>query len=234
MRAEYVMLMGIQERDLRLQSIQTQLARIPVDKEMAATRLAQNIKAVADAKSAAQHNEVAIKSLELDTNTRRQTINRLKTQQFETRKNEEFQALKHEIDRYTREVDELETRELELMETADKLRGTLKEAEAALVKIQAGVDEEVKTLDERAAAFGTEEATLKAERTAKASQVDEDLFSLYSRLLKTRGAPVLVALSDAGQCLGCHVKAISSIQARVRGEKELVQCENCGRILYPE
>jgi predicted nucleic acid-binding Zn-ribbon protein len=226
--------MGIQERDQRLQDIRAQLERIPVDKEQAATRLANHLKAVEDAKAAVQQNEVAIKSVELDTNTRRETINRLKTQQFETRKNDEFNALKHEIERYGKDVDTLETQELELMEKADGLKAELKAAQESLAAIQAGVDEEVKMLDERAIAFEAEAAQLEAERNAKAAEVDEDTFSLYSRLLKTRGAPVLVALSDSGQCRGCHVKAISSVQARVRGEKELVQCENCGRILFAE
>jgi predicted nucleic acid-binding Zn-ribbon protein len=234
MRTEYVILLNIQERDQRLQDIRAQLERIPQDKEMAATRLANNIKAVEEAKSIAQHNEVAIKSVELDTNTRRETINRLKTQQFETRKNEEFNALKYEIERYGKDVDQLETKELELMEKADGLKSILKNSQEALARIQSGVDAEVKTLDERSTKFKAEVIQLEAERTAKAEKVDEDTFSLYSRLLKTRGAPVLVALSDSGQCRGCHVKAISSIQAKVRGEKELVQCENCGRILFPE
>lgn len=234
MRDEYVTLLSIQERDLRLQDLRTQLERIPRDKDQAATRLATNRKAVDDAKTAVQENEMAIKSVELDIGTRRQTIDRLKTQQFETRKNEEYQALKHEIDRYTKEVDTLETRELELMETADGLKQDLRQAEEALARVKAGVDEEVRELDQRAAAFEKEAAQLEGERNAKAEGVEESLLSLYSRLLKTRGAPVLVALSDAGQCHGCHVKAISSVQARVRAQKELVQCENCGRILYPE
>lgn len=234
MRTEYVTLATIQERDLRLQDIRTQLERIPQDKQLAATRLSDNKAAVEAAKSACQQNEVAIKSLELDIGTRKETISRLKTQQFETRKNEEFNALKHEIERYSKEVDDLETQELELMEKADALAAQLKDAEAALATIQSGVDEEVKMLDERAKAFETEAGTLETEREAKIAETDEDLFSMYSRLLKTRGAPVLVALSDDGQCRGCHVKAISSVQARVRGEKEMVQCENCGRILFAE
>lgn len=234
MRAEYVTMLSIQERDQRLQDIRIQLERIPEDKEMAATRLSQNQAAVETAKSAVQHNEIAIKNLELDIKTRQETINRLKTQQFETRKNEEFQALKHEIVRYSKDVDELETKELELMETADSLKGTLKKAQEALEIIQAGVDAEVKSLDERSKAFGEEVAQLEAERSTKSKEVEEDLFTLYSRLIKTRGAPVLVALSGSGQCAGCHVKAISSVQSRVRGEKEQVQCENCGRILFSE
>lgn len=234
MRAEYVTLLTIQERDQRLQDIRTQLTRIPQDKELAATRLAQTKAAVATAKGAVQDNEMAIKTLELDGGTRRQTLLRLKNQQFETRKNEEFQALNHEIARYAKEVDDLETGELELMEKADLLRAALKDAELAMSTIQAGVDEEVRALDARVTAFEAEAVILEEERTTKASEVEEILFSLYSRLLSTRGTPALVALSDSGQCRGCHVKAISSVQARVRGEKELAQCENCGRILFAE
>jgi predicted nucleic acid-binding Zn-ribbon protein len=234
MQAEFEHLLILQERDMRLQDIHTQLERIPRDKEFASERLAHSKTLVEAAKAAQQENEVAIKKVELDVGTRRQTISRLKTQQFETRKNEEYQALKHEIDRYTKEVDGLETQELELMEKADQLRNSLQEAEGALARLQAGVDEEISLLDQRSAALGEEVVSVQEKRDAEMTKLSEDLYSLYSRLLASRGAPVVVELSREGQCRGCHVKAISSIAVRVQGGKELVQCENCGRVLYPE
>lgn len=226
-------LLAVQERDLRLQRLRQQLERIPKEQELARERLAHVEGEVAAAKSAIQENEIAIKNLELDVGTRRQSVTRLKQQQFETRKNEEYQAIGHEVDRYTKEVDELETRELELMEKGDQLAGALGEAGGAFEKTNAGVQEEIRALEDRATAFRSECESLEAERGALAPKVPADVFSIYERLLANRGAPVVVPISDSRQCNGCHVRVTPATMVRVQKGKELVQCENCSRILYP-
>ena len=86
-------LLVLQDRDRRLRSLAEDLAKIPKDETRAKDRLAGDTAAVAKAKEALQANEIEIKKVELDVGTRKTTIVRLKTQQFETRKNDEFTAL---------------------------------------------------------------------------------------------------------------------------------------------
>src|SRR5947208_16066573 len=69
------------------------------------------------------------KKLELDVGTRAETISRLKTQQYQTRKNDEFQAIGHEIERYENEIRKLEDQELELMIEADQLKSDIEAAD---------------------------------------------------------------------------------------------------------
>jgi predicted nucleic acid-binding Zn-ribbon protein len=226
-------LLGAQEIDLRIQEVRQQLDRIPREQEAARDRLQALATKMAEAKSAQQENEVAIKNVELDIGTRRETVKRLKNQQFETRKNEEYQTLGQEIVRYEAQVDDLETTELELMEKADQLRSDFAEAEKAHATIKHGVDEEVATLTKRAAEFETELVELQEKRAQALAAVDPDLVALYERLLKSRGAPVVVAVTPERSCTGCHVMITPSTMVRVQAQKETVSCENCGRILYP-
>ena len=100
-------------------------------------------------KKTIQENEIAIKGLELDIATRKDTLVKLKVQQYETKKNDEFTALGNEIERYNGEVDDLETQELELMEKADGLRADHAKASDALSLTQGMVDEEITLLDKR-------------------------------------------------------------------------------------
>ena len=234
MRPEIVSLLQIQQRDTRLQELRQQLQRIPREQDLARDRLAHDQQAVETAKTAVQNNEIAIKNLEIEIGTRKETLQRLKQQQFETRKNEEYRALGHEAERYEKEVDTFETRELELMEESDRLRNELEAARSALDTIRNAVEAEIATHSERAAAFSGEISRLEHERAELARPVDPDLFSLYERLLKLRGAPVVVTLSESRQCGGCHVRVTPATMVRVQNARELVQCENCGRILYPE
>ncbi|MBB81324.1 MAG: hypothetical protein CMN02_11130 [Roseibacillus sp.] len=227
-------LLSLQERDLRLQELRKELKRIPVEQELAGKRLAENQAAVDDAKSSLQENEVAIKGVELDIGTRKESISRLKTQQFETKKNEEYQALGVKVIHYSEEIDGLETRELELMEKSDELKSSLTEAQAAYARTKGGVDEEIETLQKRADHFSREAESLEVERKQLLVGIEEDTISIYERLLEKLGAPVVVPITRERQCLGCHVKATPATMVRVQAGKELVNCENCGRILYPQ
>jgi len=155
-------------------------------------------------------------------------------QQFETRKNEEYQALAHEITRYTNDVDALETRELELMEDLDQRREALAQAKTALAATQALVDEELAAFAARRDNIGRDLAHLRAERVRLAAEIPEPALPLYERLLKSKGGTALAAVSEAGQCLGCHMKLVAATLIRVQAGKEIVQCENCARILHLE
>jgi predicted nucleic acid-binding Zn-ribbon protein len=171
------------------------------------------------------------KKLELDAGTRRESINRLKTQQYETRKNEEFRAMGNEIERYEKEIQQIEDQELELMDQAEKLKVDVaaedKKASTArdsIARQMADLEEKAKTLDGRL-------NQLTAERTELASKIDEDLFGRFERLFASKGDAAIVALEHE-VCTGCHMKVTTQTAHRVKNGKEIVSCEQCGRILY--
>lgn len=226
-------LLILQSRDQSIADLEADLKRIPSEKDLARTRLASRQTAVDLAKAAMQENEMAIKTVELDIETRKTTIGRLKTQQFETRKNEEFRALNTEVEKYQAQIDDLETSELELMERGDELRQALKAAREQLAKAEESVDEDLAALEQREAQERQRLAEVQAQRIeCEAAISDEDLVELYDRLRKARGTKVVVNLSPSGQCDGCHVKVTPSTLISVQADKEVVQCENCGRILF--
>ena len=109
-------LLIIQDRDQKVKDLEAELERMPVEKEQACLRLTNVKEAVSTVEETIMGNEVAMKNIELDVNTRKDSIAKLKVQQFETRKNEEFTAMEHEIDRYSEEITQLEDSQLELME----------------------------------------------------------------------------------------------------------------------
>ena len=234
MLPEIERLLILQLRDQELADLESDLKRIPAEKELAKARLANTQKAVEEAKATQQENEMAVKSVELDIKTRKTTIGRLKTQQFETRKNEEFATIGEEIERYQSEIDDLETTELELMEVGDALQQKRQEAQEKLKKAQESVDEELAAYERREEEEKARLAEVQEQRdAAQAAVEDQDLLDTYNRLRKARGTKVVVNLSPSGQCEGCHMKVTSACLLKVQADKELVQCENCGRILFP-
>ena len=224
-------MMVLQDRDRRLLSLAKDLDRLPQDVARAKAKLAADEAAVKKCHDALTDCDLRLKRLELDAGTRRTTIQRLKTQQFETRKNEEYQALGHEITRYEKEVDNLETKELELMEEMDGHRAAQKAAEAVLAKSRALVDEELADIRTRHERLEAERAEVSAERERLAAEVPDEVLPLYERLMKTKAGLAIAPVHD-GKCGGCHMKLIASTVVAVQSGRELTRCEDCGRILY--
>ncbi|MDX1679653.1 MAG: C4-type zinc ribbon domain-containing protein [Akkermansiaceae bacterium] len=224
-------LLILQDRDRRLLSIAKDLEKLPQDEARARTKLADDEQAVATAKEAVQKAEMELKNLELDAETRKTTITRLKTQQFETRKNDEYQALGNEIVRYEKQLDELETRELEVMETIDDAKTKLKEAKDRLAHTQKLVDEDLASIRQRHESRVAEQKEVQSEREKIAADIPDSILPLYERLMKSKNG-LAVARMHEGKCEGCHMKLIPSTIAAVQNGKEVTRCEDCGRILY--
>lgn len=226
-------LLVLQDRDRRLLRLGEDLQKLPRDEERARRQLAGDEAALKKAHEALMAAELIVKKHEMDAQTRRTTVIRLKQQQFETRKNEEFQAIAHEITRYEKDLDQLETVELEAMEEVDRLRAEQATAEAALAKTRALVEQDLAKITERGERIRAERAEVAAERERAAAAASEDLLPLYDRLMKTKNGMALAPLEE-GKCQGCHMKLIPSTVVAVQGGKELTRCEDCGRILYIE
>lgn len=209
------------------------LEKLPQDEARAKAKLAGDEAAVTKAHQALLDCELRVKKIELDAETRRTTIKRLKLQQFETRKNEEFVALGHEIVRYEKDLDAFETLELEAMEEVDGYRQAQKAAEAARAVTRKLVEEDLATIAQRHDRMQADKAEVTAERARLLANVPEDLIPLYNRLMKSKEGLAIAPMRD-GKCEGCHMKLIASTVIKVQSNREIAQCEDCGRILYVE
>lgn len=233
MQDEVRALLILQDRDRRLIALGKDLEKLPQDEARAKMKLASDEAAVKKTHQALLDCELRVKKIELDAETRRTTIKRLKLQQFETRKNEEFVALGHEIVRYEKELDEFETRELEAMDEVDGFRNANKAAEAALAHTRTLVTEDLATIKQRHERMETDRKELLVERESLLGKAPESILPLYNRLMKSKDGLAVAPMRD-GKCEGCHMKLIASTIMKVHAAKEIAQCEDCGRILYVE
>lgn len=233
MQDEVRALLILQDRDRRLLALAKDLAKLPQDEAKAKAKLAGDEAAVAKAHQALLDCELRVKKIELDAETRRTTIKRLKNQQFETRKNEEFVALGHEITRYEKELDGFETQELEAMDEVDALRAAEKTAQAGLDHTKTLVAEDLSTIKQRHERMAAERDEVTAERGKLVANVPDTIIPLYNRLMKSKDGLALAPMRES-KCGGCHMKLIASTVMKVNSAKEIAQCEDCGRILYAD
>src|SRR5437773_3607266 len=132
MQAELEQLLILQDRQQKIKQIENEIKNLPLQRKHLESQLADSAASLEAIKLKGRQVEVDRKKLELDVGTRTESINRLKTQQYQTRKNDEFQAISHEIERYENEVRKLEDEELELMIEADKLKGELEDRKSVV------------------------------------------------------------------------------------------------------
>ncbi len=204
---------------------------MPQQRQNLEAQLAASVAALGAIKSKAQHLEMDRKKLELDAGTRRESINRLKTQQYETRKNDEFRAMGNEIERYEKEIQSIEDQELELMDQAERLKGELAVEDKKASGARESIARQMADLEEKGKTLQGQLDQLTAERTEIAGKVEEELLSLFERLFASKGDAAVVALEHE-VCTGCHMKVTTQTAHRVKNGKEIVSCEQCGRILY--
>ena len=224
-------LLVLQDRQQKIKQIQTEVDTLPLQRKSLEAQLAGSIAGVEALKQKARQVEMDRKKLELDVGTRTETISRLKTQQYQTRKNDEFQAIGHEIERYENEIRKIEDEELELMVEADKVKADLGVEEKKSTTVKESVARQTADLEAKSKTLQSRLEEVTKERTEIAGKIDEDLLSRFERLFKSKGDAVVVALEHE-VCTGCHMKVTTQTAHRAKAGKEIVNCENCGRILY--
>ena len=231
MHAELEQLLVLQDRQQKIKQIETEIKTLPLQKSNLEAQLASSAASVEALKQKARQVEIERKKMELDVGTRAESIARLKTQQYQTRKNDEFQAMGHEIERYENEIRKIEDEELELMEQADKLKAELGADEKRAAVAKESISRQMTDLAAKSKTLESRLADLAKERAELAGKIDEDLLGRFERLFASKGDAVIVPLEHE-VCTGCHMKVTTATAVRARAGKEIVSCEQCGRIVY--
>lgn len=231
MLPEIEQLLIVQDRDQKIKAHQVELNSVPLERQ----RVEQTLKSKSDAfdqiKLRGKEIEVHRKKLELDANSRRDTIAKYKIQQSQTRKNEEFQTIGQLIARLEQEIEQIEDEEIVLMEQGEVASREIQQAEAELKASRTQAEQQLAALSKKQEALEQRLRETAAERETLAAAIDPDLLSRYQRLFTSKnGNPIVQVEHEV--CMGCHMKNTTTTVHRAKLAREIVYCEQCGRILY--
>jgi predicted nucleic acid-binding Zn-ribbon protein len=224
-------LLILQDRDQKIRTLRLELKNLPAERSNLDTNLAGSTARLDAIKQHSRDVELEKKKLEMDAQAKRDSIGKFKTQQFQTRKNEEFQALSNEIKRFEGDIEKIEDREIELMEEAERVKATVADADKQHTAAKAHTERQMAEIASKITAIEAKLAELEAEREKLGEGIDEDLLYQYNKLFFNKAGLAIVALEHE-TCMGCHMKLTTQTAVRVRGSKDIVNCEQCGRILY--
>ncbi len=232
MKSEVEQLLILQDRDKKIRAVERELAAAPGERKAFEKRMSDLEAALEKAKARVREIEVERKNQQLEAQTKRDKIARFRNQQLETRKNEEYQALTNEIARAERDITAIEDGELELMEEAETLKPQVLEAETQAATTRKQVERQRADLETKLKTLQEQLSALQSDRESLTAGLEEDLLYRYNRLFQGKGEAVVGLENQV--CQGCHMKLTTQTAVRVKGAQEIVNCEQCGRILYWE
>lgn len=224
-------LLTLQERDRKILHVKNELSRVNPEREVLQAKVSNSQRSLDAARQKANQFESERKRLELEVESKKQSIEKYSLQQFQTKKNEEYRALAQEIETCKRHIHRLEDQQLDLMEQIEIAQKEAAAATQVANEAKKLADGQTAELTRREGVLQGELAELETNRGELADAVEENARNRYERLLRNKGANVVVGIQH-GVCGGCHMRFPPQIILQCKREEELVTCPNCGRILY--
>jgi predicted nucleic acid-binding Zn-ribbon protein len=222
-------LLRLQETDLRIRQLSTRLDMIPSEIQKIDNEIAKDEKELAKAKTSGDSLALEIKSVESDIMAQNDLIDKLRKQSVMIKKNDEYKAMMSEINAAQTKISHLETRELELMDKIDETKQEWRRLEKIASDKKVELEGEKNDLIELEGTLKKEIAQVSSVRPELEQRIDDDLLSLYTRLL-SKGVGLPVAPVHNGICGNCHLQLTPQTINKAR-KAEQVPCENCGHLL---
>lgn len=235
MREQIYALYELQALDIRIGQINTQLSGFNSGEELK-VKLHAVKSAAASADKKLVHLETDLKDSELNLKSidekRAKYENRLYKGGITNSK--ELQSIEKEIKMLKEQQSKLDQKVLELYNAVEEARERKRYAE----EIAGRVEKKIAVISSKESAdkakLESELSELRAKRDAAAAAInDKPLLSKYESIRKRTGNTAVARIVH-GKCEGCHIAMLSFTIRNLVFNKEMQQCESCGRILILE
>lgn len=225
-------LLIVQEKDICLQKLQTELDRIPQQRMKIEAAIAEERAAIESARTDLNEKEIARKDLDAQVQNKESDVAKFKTQQLEVKKNEEYRALTTQIEQAKTDISVLEEAEITLMYSIDEAREAF---EASKGKIEQRIVEQEKAieqLEERLAELnGAIEGSKQAYQDSRTG-VEEVFLEDYDRVkTQVKRVPYIVPI-EGQNCTGCHLRVSNEVFSHASNAEGVVICDQCPRMVY--
>ena len=231
MHSDLPHLVRLQAVDLAIEEARRLIATVPERSAALDARIEAARTALATAKERKTANDAARRDIERDRSSIRARRSKYQDQTMAVKTNKEFHALQHEMQVADAEIARFDDRDLELMMEGDEIAAAIKRADAELKEAERSVAADRQALDVDARDAATRIESLGRERIDITKVISRESLGTYERVGKPRKGIAMSALTGA-LCSVCHVHVRPHILQQVKRGEDVMQCENCHRILY--
>jgi len=120
---------------------------------------------------------------------------------------------------------------LGLMSQVEEIEAKVKTTAEEFERLKREWEQRQETFRPRKSEIETVLVKLRGDRNGLSQQIDSEAFNIYERISLTMGQAVVKV--ERGRCLGCHITVPTSQWQKAKAG-DLIQCNNCSRILYLE
>ncbi len=232
MREQLLALYGLQKIDVKINEGNTRLAALDGARDVK-KRLLSIKSELEEAEGLLKKQETELVDLEL----RLKTIDD-KRAKFEKRlyggaisNPKEISAAEKEIAALKQQQGDLDTQTLALYDSVDAARAAVQEGRKKLEAIEEELRAELMREASEKKRLEAELAELAGQREEAAARVtDRALMARYDAVRRKTGNTGAARIVD-GHCEACHVAVTPFVYRKLAEDKDLFNCESCGRIL---
>ncbi len=235
LKEELEKLLELQTLDIKLLEINAQLKQIPDQIKMLEKEDALLKKELEEFDKTFTHLKVERRQKDSELKAIEQQIETLQSRLYEVKTNKEYQALQKEIENLKEKKSSHEDEIILLMEKEEQFREKEKQLQE---KAEEYKKEKAKKQTELENAINQLKETrnlLEQQRQAYVSRIDGVILELYTRVRKAKKDGIAICKitkdSNGNICSGCYVYIPGHLTEKIKRKSEIVQCENCGRIL---
>jgi predicted nucleic acid-binding Zn-ribbon protein len=175
-------------------------------------------------------SQVTQKNLELEIDSKRQDLEKLKTQMMSIKTNKEYDALISQIDSVKESISEKETVVLELIESVENLSGNIDDYKKYAEETKDQNEKQLAILQEKMDSVGSKIMKKDFERNNITEKLPKRTISVYERVRKSRGGDVVVSVKK--RACGACFKALPPHRIQeIKRADQIITCDNCGRLL---
>lgn len=225
------------EHLLKLQEVDEQLLELERSKEYLPEIIANVKQEVSDAKSQVEKTEKGLeeaqlknRQLEGDLKEAQESLARFQSQMTVIKTNREYDALTGEIETTKERIGYIEDEIILTLNEIDELTTSLEEAKKRHELLADSNTDQLANLERE---MGSVESKVKAkldERQNITVRVTKSTLSVYERVRRGRGSPVVVALKK-NACGACFKSQPPQRIQELRKGLTVITCDNCGRFL---
>ena len=227
-------LFEVQVIDSQIDKVQILRGELPIevsDLEKEIDKLNDRLKSQSDKESALQDS---ISSQNQTIEDAKTLIEKYNSQQMKVRNNREFDAINKELEFQGLEI-ELSNKKIngfqtEIDENTEKiklLKATIKERKKHLKSKKGELDTIIQSTEK-------EEKKLVSKKKKAQKNIEDRLIAAYQNLRLVSKNGLAVVKVDRGACGGCFSSITSQHHLNIKLRKDILFCENCGRILVPD
>jgi predicted nucleic acid-binding Zn-ribbon protein len=143
----------------------------------------------------------------------------------------ELTGFQQDLDMLKAQRGEREDKLLAIMMDVETAQQDVSRKSSEFAAVEKDWNENQQKLSNQQTELETELAKLEQKRELIVGQTDSASLRLYEEMRRARQGQAVAKVMQ-GRCQGCRISLPMSDQQRARMGHELVQCSNCGRILY--